>query len=390
MIKCFFLIAGILLFSSPVRCQSSQTVAGVAADTETVKASSATVDTAKEDVARAARELNKARYEKMILKAELEPSAEGKVQLYTQALSRWNKGYGSVVKGQLLERRGTAYSKLRKWDSSAADLKTALKLNPKSVAGRKLLSRIYQLQGKCAAASDEIGALLKQVGKGEYADLYYQRALINALCLQDMKKSIADFNSAIRTAYPAKHSGLMLKSFLARGELYCLAGNFEEGNADIAEASQLDKSRKEYLVARGTCRMFEQKFTEADQDFTDYISSTTGEGAVSAPVANVLAEAYCKKGQIALERGEPESAQDLFTEAIGVAQPAPSLDNPTGDNLFNISDCYFYRAGIYEGVGEYLFAEQDYEQACKMGNRPACSRKKRMLKEAEEEEIDKG
>ncbi|MDD4003924.1 MAG: hypothetical protein PHW69_01805 [Elusimicrobiaceae bacterium] len=314
-------------------------------------------------------------YEKLLLQGDLEPSEEGKLPFYTQALGRWRPGYGKKLKGQLFEKRGAVYAHMKDWNRAASDLRWAIAANPKALDAAKLLSRIYQLQGKCAKSEHEISRALKLCGKSERAELYYQRALLYGLCFHNNDKAFADFDQAIKTAYPARHASIMRKSFLNRGVLYCLRGNSAEGLADIDEAKIMGGAdNRDYMAAQGSCQFMQKAFTAALADYAGYLDPE--DASHTPPATNITAEVYGRRGQIELNNGQTDAALADFNKCISIRQAKPDINRPSNENLFDPSDCYFYRAMLYELLDDAAAALQDYDDACDMGNRAACEKRK--------------
>lgn len=312
-------------------------------------------------------------YEKLILQGDLEETDSGKLPFYTQAIAKWRAKYGKKVKASLFIKRGVIYARQKSWDLAAEDLRQALLASPKSLDAALVLSRIYQLQGKCALAEKEVTRALELSAKGDRAELYYQRALINGVCAKKFDLAFTDFDMAVKYAVPARHAELMRLSFLNRGVLYCLKGNVSEGLADIDEAKIIaGADNRDYLAAMGSCNFMAKRYTAARADYKNYLEDSV------PPANNITAEVYGRLGLIEMGSGSDDVALASFNRCLEVPPLRPTLDRPSNENLFDPTDCYLHRGRLYERIDDPAAALQDYNEGCRKGNAAACARRKKL------------
>ena len=202
-------------------------------------------------------------FDNWIEHADKEKSFAQKVVFYGNAITAWQDNDGGLKKGLAYERLGVCRIALDHLDEAAADLKSALDLNPHSFSARAALAHVYTLQNKCDMALGEIEEAKKDIPEGQRAPLYYQCGLINLLCRKNDKAAEADFTKAIKTAPKAKHMDALRKSYLKRGVIRCRKGKFASGISDIKAAGKISSPDNEYLFELGICYRQKEDFKKA-------------------------------------------------------------------------------------------------------------------------------
>ena len=158
----------------------------------------------------------------------------------------------------------------------------------------------------------------------------------------DYNKALEDLNEAIRL-YPRQETSDLSQAYTIRGLIYQMQGNTTLALADFNEALLLDPTSRYSLISRADLLVEMGDFTHAKEDYQMLIRR---DARCQEAYLGLAIIAY-KENNIGIYRENMQKAQD---------------SNPT-----NV-DFYLTRGAIYEEMGEWRLAADDYVSAMIYGD----------------------
>lgn len=178
-------------------------------------------------------------------------------------------------------------------------------------------------------------------------------------------------------------------AYYGRGSLYAWEGKFNEAIADFNRAIELKIDFTEAYSARAMAYGAKGDHDKALSDLNRTIELTPRDSSVNCPPDGFLADGpdyfgnYLKRGEIYLDKGDPNSAINDYNKIIGIC-PMYSFAYRLRGNAYllkgsnteaisdyttvikissNSPDNYTGRGNIYYSMGEYPLAIADYTKA---------------------------
>ena len=322
------------------------------------------------------------KFEELLQKADSQPSFSLKADYYAQAIDGWETGKDSLLKKRLAyERLAMCFLAMNQAVKAQEQMSFAIEIDTTSVTAHAGMGHILAMQARYDKALAETDIAITLTQNDQRAPLYYQRGVIEAMGIGEMNHALSD----LTTAYAlAKESGLRevaRKSIMRRGIIKCHIKDYSGGEADMLSSQDFARKsdRPEFLIELGKCYQMENELNKAVASYSTFIRMAVEKDEKETKPGEYprLAETYCRRGEAREEAGHDDSSLADYSRGIYLhieGENTPLSPFADQDTAYDMADCYYRRAMLYEGKGEKLFAGQDYEQACKLKNSRACEK----------------